>query len=753
MVPVRILLLGGDTKYLPLARSKLQALASRVGENGYASEKLIIEGTTILIDVKEDVHRVTLLGGSVFMDSGSVDIQTVGVLDPTIGDTDGTINYNAAIKQQAMDKKLLGPIDVISLACVPPLDASVAKSFRVPVDENGERDSVQSGRLAVKKICTKFAPPSIFTGKMRLFFQAKYGRELADWDYSINLANQPASLDTAVKGKSFQFHPALCGIYTDSRTNHWLVQINLDGDQAMQGLTIFRMRTTAQVQVMRAYLRDTSRSAQERERIEAYILAYSEPDPTDKISIPLDIPTGSAMGYGWHFSWSGSSIDIVQQLAQPFGGENEAYLAEHRRILLNRREGDAINEAARWSASISLMESQLWGNFKWQTVIAYPEWGSQELSIFGSTFGMRAGTNAPVYCFWRREGFAEVFEMVRYSYTVPIVGNRWKIDSTPPYFNGTVAEQAGATGVTGCTYSSMTVGLEEAVTETFSYPETETSTSFSTTSGTVSASARSYSSSRYYSGPKYAPPSGASSGPSDGFIPAKPIYSGMTPPVADLVDGTTNSCPFGVARAHGSITGYAPFGGIFEEFGSLPQWTEYSTSHVINETFQTLLVIPFGDAEAVYMWGQKYHREHRTNVSSRRCGTALLTSRCVTYNVVTEIGGSGAVFEWIGYQGIYNVDYRSEAPTTDGSIYITPDEALWSSVGSFCICNAGTDGKVQANIVPSSQFFAGDPISSVGRQFYTRTSVGGDIKGEGIDITGGYSVAIDTAPFVFVGWA
>jgi hypothetical protein len=54
-----------------------------------------------------------------------------------------------------------------------------------------------------------------------------------------------------------------------------------------------------------------------------------------------------------------------------------------------------------------------------------------------------------------------------------------------------------------------------------------------------------------------------------------------------------------------------------------------------------------------------------------------------------------------------------------------------------------------------SAFFAGEPVTHVSQQFWTRTSAGlyRDTDGDGTNLTGGYDAALTDKPYVFTGWA
>ena len=739
MAPIHILILGGDVKFLPLAKSKVRALADRVGPDGYATEKLIIDGTTIHVEVKKGIQRITMSGSSgLFMDTGAVDIQTVTVTDPAIGDTDGILNYNTTQAAQAEQQRLLGTIAIPGLNCNPPEDGAAAKSFKAKVTD-GARVSASEDLLAVKKACSKLSPPSHFTGKMRLFVQAKYGQALSEWGFSLNTANQPPSLDATYSGIPFQLVPGQCGIYTDTRKRHYLVQIGMDGQESYDGVTIYRLTVPQAVESLRSMLLDIDRSTEERERIEAYLLSVSRPAVATKVQLSMQIEARSSMGWGWHFNWSGSSADIVAHTSDVFGSGLQ-YQASHYRLAL------LLSEAGEWSGEITVEERVTWGNNKWKTVIAYPDWAESKLLIFGSTFGLKQASNAPVYCFWRRDNGAEVFEMIRYSYTAGVTGTRGAFISDPPYYYGISPEAPGLPVSPGCATQGVSVGLEATRYDSITYPATATSSTFSSSSETVSLSARSYSNTGVEGTEKATIRAGLRSGPSAGN-PAQPIYDGV--PGNQPVFGGGQFCATGPASGLGAFTGNTPWGGTMNIYSSRVTWDQRTFSDSVTQDFASVLVIPFGDAEAVYIHGKEYRLVSSTTVSTRAMDSGLSDNDYVQYNTITDSFGN--TFEWVNYGSGIDSDHLANPPVASGIVTTTPEDERWTVVASKCISNAGVR---ETSWSPDSAFFAGDPAETVDQQLLTLTSASdGDIKGENIDLTGGYDASVSSAPFVFVGWA
>lgn len=739
MEPIHILILGGDVNFLPFAKRKVRELAERVGPTGYGSAKYVVASTTIWVDARAGMQRITMDGsGGLFMDSGAVDIQTVTLADPTIADTDGILYYNTAAQAQAVEKKLLGKITVPSLACNPPVSGEASLSFKAKV-KDGVRVEASTDKLVSKKTCSKLAPPSQFTGKMRLFVQAKYGAPLADWNITINTDNEPPALGITSKGQSYTIDPGRCGIFTDDLMRHWLVQIGMDGIEAYAGITIFRLDATSDAAPLRALLLDTTRDAEQRDRIEAYILSTALPNYATKVQLPGAMPTiESAMGYGWHFSWSGASVDVVSHTSSAFGSGLQ-YLATHYRIAIAKSSADV------WSATSSVVESATWGNSKWKTVIAYPLWSDDKLAIFGSTLGLKQATDAPVYCFWRREAWEEKFEMIRFSYEAGSAGTRSEWVSDPPYYWGMLPEHPGASTAPPCATQGVSIGLEATRYDSITYPASATTTSFRSSTETISVSQRNSTSVGREGTEKSSFNAGnIASGPAAGY-PVQSIYDGVPGTMPYVPTQPANFCAIGPAAGLGAFTGLTPHGGTWTAFNSRVTWTQYEFSDVNTEDFASLMVIPFGDAEAVYLYGKKYRQVVNTKSTKRAMDSTVFDSDYVSY---FQIVSGASTFTWLNYGSGIDTDHDVAAPVADGTVTTTSPDDVWTLVGSKLISNAGV---MDTTWQPSNAFFAGDPTETVDQQLFTLTSIAGDVKGEEIDLTGGYE--LNDEPFVFVGWA
>ena len=407
---LHVILLGDSQRagaYLPYGKQLVrQLLASRQPYGKHVGRP----GTGVLVEAwASGEHRWVRITaeecGPFLMESGIVGLQNIGFL--YIHLNDGLMHYNPQIRAYGADKKLLGKLNKLpGIASTPTPELQPTPAMSAELDGEGTRDPGSEALLAAKKYCAATIPPSIFTGKLRLYFQAHYGKKLAIWDFSPNLANQPPSLDWTTRKSgsdyTFQFHSSHTGIFTDSAKRHWLVQLGVKVSSATANqANVFRLVASPCMEKLRPLLLDPDVSADDKERIEAYILADSYPDPEFCVSKAVSIPLNHSLGYGWHFNWSGTAADIVEIETINTGGSNYKHRSTHRRINITSHDeyvddptNTALeNEERRWTFDLEQVEQKEWKNFKWQHVIASPDWSVGQLEIFGALLG---------HALWRR---------------------------------------------------------------------------------------------------------------------------------------------------------------------------------------------------------------------------------------------------------------------------------------------------------------------------------------------------------------
>jgi len=757
---LHVVLLGDSQRagaYLPYGKQLVrQLLASRqpYGKRVISPE----DGITVEAWISGDHRWVRVTAGGCppyFMESGIVGLQDIGLGNPGLFGNDGIVHYSPAIRTYAEQEKLLGTLSKPpALASELTTENDATKAMKATLDADGNRDEDSEYTLAYKKMCASRIPPSIFTGKLRLYFQAKYGAKLANWAFSMNVANAPPSLDlpftptdTYTEGGTFQFHSAHTGIYTDENMRHWLVQLGTKTSAAAPDTAnVFRLRASACVEKLRPLLLDPDVSDDDKERIEAYILSDSVPDPEFCVSKSVSIPLITSMGYGWHFNWSGTAADIIQVETISTGGSTYKHRSTHYRINI-LRDGTKLddptntaleNETRRWTFDLEQVEQKEWKNYKWQHVIAFPDWSESQLEIFGALLGTRFGDGAPLYCFYNRDDL----QVVRYSCSGgESIAAQYKSEASPSYFGGNAdwGEYAGYAPAG----AYVTTGDESG--EFNGYQRTATDLVYSFTVGGTTVSGQDYSYGYTRKRRTVSPTFGG-----------EPYYGEGTASLEESQIQQGNSIPNSPLGVWGNWTG----GETWESWTTIPasRWDRHAVvgayatliedtdSGTYGKSGVMLCVIPFGDAEAVYLWSRDY-------ISRAGTGTRRYHEQIPSF------------FNSMGWRPITvpstpTVTYLYWGRKSDGAYggvttATTVNEESYVTTGAHFISGNGVQAFDPNAATVVSAFFAGEPVTHVPQQFHTRTSAGlyRDTDGAGVVITGGYNMSLDGKPYVFTGWA
>lgn len=746
---LHVILLGDSQRagaYLPYGKQLVrQLLASHqpYGKRVISPEEGILVEAWIGGD-----HRWVRITASgcppYFMESGIVGLQDIGLGNLGLFGNDGIVHYNPAIRTYAADKRLLGTLSKPpALASKPTVEKDATPAMKATLDDEGNRDASSETTLAFKKLCAGRVPPSVFTGKLRLYFQAKYGARLANWKFSMNANNAPPSLDwrTKLNGDdfTFQFHSAHTGIFTDGEKRHWLIQLGVKGAYATPNVAnVFKIVASPCSEKLRPLLLDPDVSDEDKERIEAYILSDSYPDPAFCISKSVSIPINSGLGYGWHFNWDGTAADIVGIEAINTGGSTYKHRSTHYRINI-LRDATKIddpsntpleNEERRWTFDMEQVEQKEWKNAKWFEVIASPDWAESKLAIFGTMLGAWFGDGAPIYAFYNRNEL----KVVRYSRSGGGSTIYNKIISEPALSRGATGwvtctpptPDPVVLGLNGCSYGAMT-RVGDPVNTQFSVGDAVVAGSSESYSGAVttySEKTRTFNDG-YYGG----------------------AYGITQAPVGDAPASivTLGSGGCAVAVWGWSTTGHSTIpigpGYIQNSSGVVADCSRTSSAYSFANSVRLLCVVPFADAEAVYLYGS--NTEVITDIGTtevRRVPMQLL-ARSIKMDGV-EVA--------VSYQ-YYHVDDVGAFNLLSSAPYDNSSET-YSQIGALFVSGNGVQPFTPVEAIAS--FFSGEPTTHVAQTFWTRTSAGlyRDTDGSGADLTGGYDTALNNKPWVFSGW-
>ena len=707
----------------PQGGRALQAVKGNMNEyDGIDSHRTVVRETPegrAIARTRDRMPMCTVEGGCepIGIDHGTVDVLTIAPMHPDVykdGKLYRTPFVAAHITGSAVDDPDRPIVDEIeppdSVKGVAPADGAVAKSMRAKKIE--DRDG-----LYAKKIMVGRCPPSIFTGRTRLYAQAIYGLhdELSRARLDVTLPSAtPAILIGRTEETEFRLSTN-CGIYYEAATaKHYMIEVGQDT------VTFYPMECSDCVDAYRSYLLDPTFPEADKERVESYILGDSSVIKSKAQVVSITSTSAYSMGYGWHFNWDGDRADIVltSLVAAPGGGEENE--STHYRLTF------AKNSKGKWSATRAIVE----GPTKWKSLrhvepITAPTWDDMVLEKIGAHVGPPAYGNAPFYVFYDRN----TLRVCRYSCSSGSFA-KTGITREPYYYDYARYLSVGSDPVNyrhrlawdgvSTTISCGGVSISYAQESYVEYVYTRSSPD----SGNIKQ--------------KY------SFGPDDLYVGGYISLNGGQPGTIDTTVGPdiywgtmeTYSGGGGETGLSGwDTTSFGPFDGTKRrERGLLycrANTEDFSSTTV--KTTQFISVIPFYDSQAVYLHGAQ-------GVSVNEIGTSKVDSAA-----------------WYAYEGIWEdssiLSIYGIAADPSGLDYVAEDIvsfnrtiASTNSTGKL-ISSAGTFNAV---FVGSSGFWSGE--ESVPQQYPTFSSASGStVIAPHNSVAEGES-ALTTAA-AFVGWA
>lgn len=198
-----------------------------------------------------------------------------------------------------------------TLGCAEPAPAGTAFSISGQCDANildvyaftTTHPACLSAAFVRRKKAMALVPPSVMTGKMRLFVQAKYGNPGSRVDLAGTpcLDNRIVEIDGRVYGCSADFTTIL---YTEDDYTYWV--LTLEGGQVRAAPVVPSQWGLWCV----AYLRQRggALSAAERRKLEALIFAEAAVGADVVVG---SVPQGSTLDFGWKANWAGDKAAVV----------------------------------------------------------------------------------------------------------------------------------------------------------------------------------------------------------------------------------------------------------------------------------------------------------------------------------------------------------------------------------------------------------------------------------------------------------
>jgi hypothetical protein len=662
----------------------------------------------------------------IYMDSGVVDLLSINP-DSPVSVLASPLYYGTDQDSYYAAEKLLGKITPPEITNPnPPPDTEPGESFT----------PVVGGDIVGKKDCAAKCPPSMFTGKARLYAQAQLGAPLNKWGWTLDLPEaQPPRWVHDRTGFVLDIN---VGVYTDDTDKHWLISVS------GAGVMVTPLKPSKSAKLLIPNLSDPEYSA-DRTQIEAYILAHSAPgSASESFFITISgLPAPYMLGYGWKFNWDGSKADIIEhQVGFPW-----TYSMHHRVNIYRNVSSGFTTEANRWTVDVSDIGGPFeWHNSRFTSVISHPDWTFNVLYIFGSTLGQSKASGVPVYCFYNDEDELEVFS---HTHTPGVPGTAAKRDSYPPSW-----------GLT-CDWTTDThIGMNATEYDTFN--------TFFTDGGGSSWKQRSSSFDSY----GFSCGAGSTVGDVEYYSFQDRTTAGKIINNTDVVwggFGWENNQPFpvadiGVRHVNYTTSTHALSDGVVATTGYMNYLSDnvsgpaglYQSAFVCfhqvvglrydagthSESRRSLLVVPFYDSEACYFYGVVT----TTRVSSGNSGDGEAHMDNVWGTPLRVKVGDDVVGEWtIGKVHEDSFGTPTENVTTWTDQVTTTSTTLISKL-------IFSGGEVEFDSpVSLSPFFSGDEY--VSQQFHTQSSVQGAVYGFGANLYKGFPDRITISPPPFIGWA
>jgi len=447
--------IDGGEQYLPFARSRIKAL--RATGLRYASQEFMVDGVAIKVQIVGEHNYLDIRGGgtTLLMDSGVVDIVSIvpwevptNYLPRQLHEAGSAISYNApfVVPQGATNFWRLKPGNKndgqfsgnLKTPSGPfkgrvPKDGVNAASFSPRSIENDANmpptwePDPEDGTIVEKKLMATSCPPSMFTGKCRLYVQALYGKHL-NKDTTDGAGNVIRGGDQIPMG--IYLAPSLgmpylklkpyrakgdetvyadvdlytgSGVHLDEQTGvHWLL------NPFVGVMAAYPLVPSQQAKVLRKYLIPAEHpelSADDREHLEAYILSTCAPDVKNVqfVSIP-EVPTYS-MGYSWHWNWSGTCADIVhnETIYIGFEGGFDRYgmRSTHRRLTATLSTSNGVST---WSAGVAVVSGPSdWAGNRIFWSVCEPHWGAKAIIPTLPAYSSYREGSATFYAFYLRD--------------------------------------------------------------------------------------------------------------------------------------------------------------------------------------------------------------------------------------------------------------------------------------------------------------------------------------------------------------
>jgi len=448
----------GSEKWLSAARG----FVARLKKLGlpYASQSYEVDGASINVSIEPGHEYIRIEGGGfclLEMDNGIVDLISTGENSPNrfapgiLYETSHAAAYNAAFilgadgwRRKPATKPVTSAGQLSGIVSAGktfvgkvPVDAKPALSYSPAtqgVDQGGGitayEDVTDDDMLYQNKLVTSQCPPSIFTGKCRLYVQSMYGRHLYKRandnktgdarSFPRSAGNVPAPAISVESFMSQSDTEALSGgevprilittgsgVFLDKTTGkHWLI------NTGYWSVAVYPLIADTCGEKLRKHLVTSDPlTVDDIEHLEAYILSTCRPQASAVAVLSFPEIGGWAMGYSWHWNWTGDKADIVvqNQWLQEISDGKEWYKmsSEHFRLTITPTQVAATDSApttTTFTIALSTVEAlTYWSVNRVFWCIAEPGWATGGMDKTTPKYTKMFACDAPFYVFYVRD--------------------------------------------------------------------------------------------------------------------------------------------------------------------------------------------------------------------------------------------------------------------------------------------------------------------------------------------------------------
>lgn len=458
-------------------------------------------------------------------------------------------------------------------------------------------------------------------------------------------------------------------------------------------------------------------------------MSQSFPNPDFATFLDHESTPSEALGYSWHFNWSGDKCDIidVQEVWIP-SASCYGFTTTHYRLTF-----------ANMGMNLSVTRSVVSGPTTWSVpkntnVIAYPDWFQKVLWKAGNSPSviLPGAVSAKVYCFYAKN---ELKVVTVNTSTTPAGNSRVSSPahyggSYYPYPTGFLVEQEDGQTVarssmagTQCHFSVGGVSVGGISDSSTKYTYTETwrgrvpftvgahhGTDWDTVNGSVSTTETFY------------------------FDDGRPDTPYTVDGIGRIVPGTVTYPNAGIVTGVNFISNR----GFFCAF-----WDKVDESVSEGRGSKTLIAIPFHDAEAVYISDQNITVEEGTATTGEISGIDVLGE---TYVDVSYPGGSGYV-----HYGHYTPLRISDANKAAARVFANGTTAPLSRTTTLATKNLVTSaGTFSVPALPAEGAFY-STAKYVSQMYSTLSSANGAVFAEDTGVKSGANIYPHLS--AYLGWA